>query len=64
MEPLKALRVLMKQSQKIRADSAEFGHGSRLETQYTLFKAKFINCGVSVMLILPLRSSLMFRDVK
>lgn len=54
----------MKQSQKIRADSAEFGHGSRLETQYTLFKAKFINCGVSVMLILPLRSSLMFRDVK
>lgn len=46
MEPLKALRVLMKQSQKIRADSAEFGHGSRLETQYTLFKTKFINCGV------------------
>lgn len=42
MEPLKALRVLMKQSQKIRAVSAEFGHGSRLETQYTLF----INCGV------------------
>ena len=36
----------MKQSQKIRAVSAEFGHDSRLETQYTLFKAKFINCGV------------------